>query len=83
MGNDKTPVLLTTEQIITLQDIILEKQYQLAATQSENEQVADYVGLTEQMSHTTDLLLALASALPGQEQSGQTIRLDVSGSACS
>ena len=31
MRDGKRPVFLTTEQINTLQDMILEKQYQLAA----------------------------------------------------
>jgi hypothetical protein len=63
MSNESRPVMLTAQQIRILQDLILEKQYQLAATQSENQQAIDYSHLSEQMSHTTDLLMQLTDAL--------------------
>lgn len=68
MRDGKRPVFLTTEQITTLQDMILEKQYQLAAAQTDTLETASYGRLNEQMSHSTDLLLALASALPDEHK---------------
>jgi hypothetical protein len=64
MSEESRPVMLTARQIRFLQDLILEKQYQLAAQQSENQQSTDYSQLSEQMSHTTDLLMQLTDALP-------------------
>ena len=37
MSDNSRPVILTARQIRFLQDLILEKQYQLAAQQSENQ----------------------------------------------
>lgn len=69
MRDGKRPVFLTTDQIATLQDMILEKQYQLAAAQAENLQSTDYAKLSEKMSHTTDLLMTLSNALPEPAES--------------
>lgn len=68
MSNESRPVMLTTQQIAILQELILEKQYQLAAKQSENQHTLDYSHLSEQMSHTTDLLMTLTNALPEERE---------------
>ncbi|MEC7727263.1 MAG: hypothetical protein VX555_01190 [Pseudomonadota bacterium] len=81
MRDGKRPVFLTAEQIAALQDMILEKQYQLAAAQTESLHATDYAKLSEQMSHITDLLMALANALPESEELTTDTRSDLRESA--
>lgn len=81
MRDAKRPVFLTANQIAALQDMILEKQYKLAASQSENLRSTDYAELSEQMSYTTDLLMTLATALPEPRALTSDTRLDLPESA--
>lgn len=74
--------MLTAKQITILQDLILEKQYQLAAKQSENQQAIEYTDLSEQMSHTTDLLIALTDALPENHEVPVNSNSEVLESSC-
>lgn len=64
MKDNQIPIMLTSQQITTLQDMILEKQLEIATAQSERQSTASSSALREQMSHITDLLMALNTALP-------------------
>ncbi len=64
MRDAQVPLTLTSQQIATLQDMILEKQLEIATAQSEGQTTEDAAALREQMSHITDLLMALNLALP-------------------
>lgn len=64
MRDQQIPLMLTRQQIDTLQDMILEKQLDIATAQTDG-QTGEQVGdVREQMSHITDLLMALQIALP-------------------
>lgn len=64
MRDQQVPLMLTRQQIDTLQDMILEKQLEIATAQSEGLNTEQAGDLREQMSHITDLLMALNIALP-------------------
>lgn len=64
MKDEQIPIMLTSQQITTIQDIILEKQYELATEQSDCEDSACSSRLRVKMSQITDLLMALNMALP-------------------
>ena len=64
MTDNQIPIMLTSQQITTLQDMILEKQLEIATAQSERQSTASSSALREHMSHITDLLMALNTALP-------------------
>lgn len=64
MKDNQRPIMLTSQQITTLQDMILEKQLEIATAQSERQSTASSAALREHMSHITDLLMALNMALP-------------------
>jgi len=64
MRDQQIPLMLSRQQIDTLQDMILEKQLEIATAQSESQNAEHAGDLREQMSHITDLLMALNIALP-------------------